>query len=207
MKWLLFLFVLLIACQKPPSTVPEKILAELQEAPPSDIFILTGDVAPNMINSLKKITKNKEIGDTLLIYINSKGGYVNSAEQIINIMAGYKTICLADMAYSAAFEIFQHCTIRIYNDDTSLMTHHHFAFFQNESVMTSVEMFDYAFNMYIQEATLLTRCAARMNMSFLELSEKIDENNGEWFLHGDEIAENFAADYYLKDIKAFKVKQ
>lgn len=206
MRWFFSLFIFLIACQKPSPTVPAKILAELQDTS-LEVFEMTGDIEAKLVNNLKKFTKNKVLGDTLLIYINSIGGHVNSAESIINIMAGYKTICLADIAYSAAFEIFQHCTVRIYNDDTSLMTHYHFAFFKRQSTMTSSELLDYGFSMYIQEVGLLTRCAARMNMTYLELTEKINENNGEWYLHGDEILRHSAADYYLNDLKMLKVKK
>lgn len=206
MRFLLILATLLFSCNGPSSSLPPKILSELQNTS-DEVFELSGDVNSKITNKLKEFTKNMIFGDTLLIYINSKGGYVDSAEHIINIMAGFRTICLADMAYSAAFEIFQHCTVRIYNDDTSLMTHHHFALFSDRSTITSVDLFNYGFNMYVQEATLLTRCAARMNMSFIELNEKIDENNGEWYLVGDDIAKNSAADYYLKDKTLFKVKQ
>lgn len=208
MKFFIFLTMLLLSCNDTPqpSPVPPKILSELQDTS-IKIFSLSGDINPKLVNKFKKITKDMAVGDTLLLYINSKGGYVDSAEYIINIMAGLKTICLADMAYSAAFEIFQHCTVRIYNDDTSLMTHHHFALFNNRSTMTSVDLFNYGFNMYVQEATLLTRCAARMNMSFSELNEKIEENNGEWYLTGDDIPKYFAADYYLKDLTTFNVKK
>lgn len=203
MKYLFFLLMFLISCGKTISNIPEDVLAELQSNS-TQIYNMGGDIDAYMSGSFKKYSEQLKAGDSLLIYIFSDGGDVDSAENIISSMAKLKTICIADKALSAAFEIFQHCTVRVYMDRTILMTHHHYMTFRENTIATAPELLVNGLDAYIQETRLLGRCAARMNMTFNDLSDKIAGNGGEWYIYGKDIIKYHAADYYIKDSQVTK---
>lgn len=206
MKYLVFLLIILSGCSgyfRPE--IPSDILAELQ-TDKRTMFNMASDIGWRLSESLDKHTEHLKTGDTLLIYIHSNGGDVNAAENIINTMSRYKTICVADVAISAAFEIFQSCTVRVYTDNTVLMTHHHSIIFGYGQV-TVPEVFLAGLDGYIQETYLLKKCAARMKMSYSDFLQKIEKNNGEWYMNGPrEIRKANAADYHIKESQ-FKVKK
>lgn len=205
MKYLLFLLIILSGCFgnfRPE--IPQDVLAELQSES-SQMFNLSGDVDVYTARNFDKYTEKFKAGDTALIYIYSDGGDVDSAEKIINSMAKLKTICVADKAASAAFEIFQHCTVRIYMDRTLLMVHHHYVIFRSATIITAPELLIDGLNAYIQEAGLLGRCAARMKMTYDELNKKIEKNGGDWYIYGNDIVKYNAADYHIKDSQVTKM--
>lgn len=205
MKSLIAFFILLLTgCSAVVPQIPQDVLAELQASDKS-MFNMAGEINGNLQNNLNRHLKNKKVGDTLLIYINSNGGEVNSAEAIMNTLAGYKTICVADIAMSAAFEIFQTCTVRVYMDRTLLMVHHHWIIFNNNQISVP-DLFATGLEAYIQELSILSRCAFRMKITYNDLDKKIQKNGGEWYLYGSDIIKNNAADYHIKDSQLKKNK-
>lgn len=205
MKYLLFFLIILSGCfNNFRPEIPQDVLAELQ-SDSTQMFNLSRDVDTYTAKNFEKHTEKLKAGDTTLIYIYSDGGEVDSAEKIIGSMAKFKTICIADKALSAAFEIFQHCTVRIYMDRTLLMAHHHYMVFRSGTIVTAPEMLIDGLSAYIQEASLLGRCATRMQMTLTDLNNKIAKNGGEWYIYGDDIIKNNAADYHIKDSQVTKM--
>jgi ATP-dependent protease ClpP protease subunit len=196
MKYLVLLLMLLIGCGRPAPTIPEDVLAELQ-ANSQMMFNLSGDITSSTANMFVSYVEKKAIGETVLIYINTNGGDVNAAEKIMNAMTRQKTVCIADTAISAGFEIFQSCTLRIYIDRTVLMAHRHWTTFSGP--ITMPELLMAGLDGYIQETYLLTKCAHRMEMSYSELVGMIEKKGGEWYIYGKDIMKYNAADYHLKD--------
>jgi len=207
MKKLLLIFLMILsACgkSKPNPEIPQEVLAELQTSK-QVMFNMSGEINWYIDDNLKDRTEKMKAGDTLLIYINSNGGMVDAAESIINTMSGFKTICVADTAMSAAFEIYQTCTIRVYIDRTLLMTHHHSISFENGSISVT-EVFLAGLEGFVQETYLLKRAANRMKMTHAELLENIQKNNGEWYIYGKDIVKYRAADYHIQDGQLKKAK-
>jgi ATP-dependent protease ClpP protease subunit len=204
MKYLFILLIFLISCGKKTPHIPFDVLEEIQSNS-IEMFNMNGDIDSYMSRDFEKYAEKLKAGDTALIYIYSDGGEVDSGESIINSMTKFKTICVADKAASAAFEIFQHCTVRVYLDRTLLMVHHHYVTFPSGAIATSSELLIDGLNAYIQEVGLLRRCAARLGMSINELNEKIAKSGGDWYIYGNDIARYNAADYYIKDAQVTKM--
>lgn len=202
-KLMFFLILLLTGCSISIPQIPQDVLAAVQETNDT-MFNLSGDIDAALERRLNSHLKDKKIGDTALIYINSNGGDVASAESIMNTMMSYKTICVADAAMSAAFEIFQHCTVRLYMNRSLLMVHHHWMVFNGP--ITAPELFIGGLDAYIQETSILTRCAMRMKITYADLFLKIQKNGGEWYLHGSDIIKYNAADYLVQDYQLKKAK-
>lgn len=204
MKHLIVFFVfLLIGCSNPAAPIPADVLAELQ-ATEKTMFNLNGDINSSAAYYFNQHIKNKKTGDTVLIYINSNGGEVNAAEMIMTSMMGHKTICVADTAMSAAFEIFQNCTVRLYMKRSLLMVHHHWALMSGP--INVPELFITGLDAYVQEVSILSRCAMRMGMSYADLFKKIEKHNGEWYLYGADITKYNAADYLIEEYQLKKTK-
>jgi ATP-dependent protease ClpP protease subunit len=196
MKFLIIFLIFLIGCAEDSfrPTIPADVLAELQ-GDKKTMFNMSSEIDWRLSRALDKHTEKTKIGETVLIYINSNGGDVNAAENIINTMSRYRTVCVADTAMSAAFEIYQHCTIRVYMDRTVLMAHYHSIWYNgmlsvNEAFLSGLEA-------YIQQTALLRKCAARMEMSYLEFTGKIDKEK-EWYLFGKDLVKYHAVDYHIK---------
>lgn len=204
MKYLIFLLMFLMSCGKVIPSIPEDVLAELQ-SDSNQMYNMSSDIDSYMASNFKDYTKKLKAGDTALIYIYSDGGDVDSAENIINSMTKLKTICIADKALSAAFEIYQHCTVRVYMDRTILMTHHHYMIFREDTTATAPELLVTGLDAYIQETRLLGKCAARMDMTFSNFSDKIAGNGGDWYLYGSDILKYHAADYHIKNSQIIKM--
>jgi hypothetical protein len=199
MKYLLLLIMFLVACGKPAPSVPPDILAEMQ-APANKVLNFSYDVDWSAVREFDRHTTKMKPGDTVLIYISSNGGDVDAAEAIISRMTRFKTICVADFAASAAFEIYQHCTVRVFRENTVLMVHHHYMVFTTRVAITTPELLVQSIKAFSQEYGLLSRCAARMYMTYEELVQKIAKNGGEWYLSGPkEIKKAHAGDYHIKD--------
>lgn len=197
MKYLVLFLIFLVGCAgdifRP--AIPADVLAELQ-GDKKTMFNMSSDIDWRLSRALDKHVEKTKAGDTVLIYINSNGGDVNAAENILNTMSRYKTICVADTAMSAAFEIFQHCTVRVYMDRTVLMAHYHSIWYGgpvnvNEAFLSGLEA-------YIQQTALLKKCAARMQMSYLEFTGKIDKE-GEWYIFGPDLVKYHAVDYHIQN--------
>jgi len=200
------LLAALISCSpmRSPPEIPHEILIELQ-TDKQTMFNMNSQINWSLDDDLKSHTKNMKPGETLLIYIKSNGGGVDAAESIINTMSRFKTICVADTAMSAAFEIYQSCTVRVYLDKTILMTHHHSISFGNGSISVA-EAFISSLDGLIQEIYLLKRSANRMDMTYDELLKKIEKSKGEWYIYGRDIVEYHASDYHIKDSQLKKLK-
>jgi ATP-dependent protease ClpP protease subunit len=207
MKKLLLIFLMILAAcgkSKPNPEIPQEVLAELQTNKQA-MFNMSGEINWYVDDNLKGRTEKMKAGDTLLIYINSNGGMVDAAESIMNTMSGFKTICVADTAMSAAFEIYEACTVRVYLDRTLLMTHHHSISFGNGTIPVT-EAFLAGLEGFVQETYLLKRAANRMGMTHAELLENIQKNNGEWYIYGKDIVKYRAADYHIQDNQLKKNK-
>lgn len=209
MKYLLLLLIFLTSCSifNPVPSIPPDVLAEMQVSH-NKIFNFSFDVDWSAVSRFDKHTKEAKPGDTVLMYISSNGGDVDAAEAIITRMSRYKTICVADFAASAAFEIYQHCTIRIFRDNTLLMVHHHYMIFTSKTTVTVPEVLIQGIKSYAQEYGLLSRCAARMYMTYEELIKKVADGGGEWYINGaKEIKAANAGDYNIKDKEYENIKK
>lgn len=207
MKYLFLLVMFLMSCTKPVPSVPPDVLAEMQVSP-NKVFNFSFDVDWLAVSRFDEHIQDAKPGDTVLMYISSNGGDVDAAEAIISRMSRYRTICIADLAASAAFEIYQHCTIRVFRENTLLMVHHHYIVFSSRTTATVPEVLIQGIKSYAQEYGLLTRCAARMYMSYEELISKIAENGGEWYIHGPkQIKSTNSGDYYIKDKEYENIKK
>jgi ATP-dependent protease ClpP protease subunit len=207
MKYFLLLLILLMACTKPIPSIPAEVLAEMQVSS-SKVFNFSFDVDWLAVSQFDKHIQDAKPGDTVLMYISSNGGDVDAAEAIITRMSRYRTICVADFAASAAFEIYQHCTIRVFRDNTLLMVHHHYLVFGSKTTATVPEVLIQGIKSYAQEYGLLNRCAARMYMTYEELIKKIADDGGEWYINGArQIKSANAGDYHVKDEEYENIKK
>ena len=144
---------------------------------------IKGEINNDLFLQLNKsqITNNKY----LYIYINSYGGNLIDGIDIIYLIKEFEknktVICIAEVAYSVAFTIFQSCNNRyvLYN---SVLMQHEFVIINNNYDINII----YSIICYIRDIEAL-----RLNIKLNLYLEKI---KNELWLFGQDIIDNNAAD-------------
>ena len=151
------------------------------------------DAMVNFISDIEKIKSN-----SVYIYINSNGGYVDYGEDIIQYMnykklQKLKLICIAHVAYSMAFHIYQHCDIRLILPTSKVMQHQMSLGVNGnlENIKNFLKMIDSVNNRLAEIES------NRLNISKYEYLNRI---NSDWWLYGTDILDNNIADYMIGGI-------
>lgn len=149
-------------------------------------FILSGTITSstavefgNFITGAKLLNA-KEIE----IRINSPGGEIYPAFEMIESMAGLKSTCTVDkIAASSAFLFFQACTVRQASPYARLMSHHPYIEFSEKTTMTMEEAMAMAVDLSTMAIRMDTLIASRLKMP-LVVYVKFVENGKAWFFTG-----------------------
>jgi len=144
---------------------------------------INAETASNIILNINKLSKKND----LYLYINSPGGELDSGFQIIHEVEKYNISCIADVAYSMAFAILQSCNIRYVTPYSSIMQHQMSYHLHGEHEY-NVNQMGYLNNMY---NFMLEKQSKRLNITVSLLKKKV---NNEWWLFGQDIITNRAAD-------------
>jgi ATP-dependent Clp protease protease subunit len=166
----------------------KQIFVELNE---KNTIILKGPINSNTINNLIHYKGNIE-SDDIYIYITSPGGSVHSGNVFIEYMNALKmknknVICIADVALSMAFVIFQHCPIRYILSSSVLMQHQ-----MSLGLIGSIDHINNRFTMIkSMERQLNQKQALILKLNEDEFKMKI---SNDWWLYGKDILDNNAAD-------------
>jgi ATP-dependent protease ClpP protease subunit len=148
-----------------------------------DIINIKGEINNNLYNKLinYKLTNDKYIN----IYIKSHGGNLLDAINIIYLIKEFEknktVICIAEIAYSVAFTIFQSCKNRYILSDSVLMQHE-FIIINNNYDINIINSIIY----YIRYLE-----ANKLN---IKLSLYLEKVKNELWLFGQDILNNNAAD-------------
>lgn len=121
--------------------------------------------------------------DEVFLFIQSPGGSVIDGMTLVNFIRSTekKVVCVADVAISMAFVIFQACDERLTTANSITMQHHaSFGAGQNESPNV-VSFVKFLIGMGVE---LDTKQAARIGISLEQFRKNIDRD---WWLFGDAI--------------------
>lgn len=129
--------------------------------------------------------------DEIYIYIDSPGGYILNAYEMIESFRKLKvkTICIAKNAKSAAFTLFQFCNRRLVTKESVLMTHE--AYFEKVTLEELIEAYDKLednYDIYVKHNKLVAR---KLNITYSDYKAKIKK---EWVMIGIDSIKNKAAD-------------
>ena len=132
------------------------------------------------------------------MYISSSGGYVHSGQKIIQYMnyiklTNHKIICIANMAFSMAFHIFQYCDLRLVHNFSKLMQHQ-----LSLQISDSIENL----NNYIEMINKLNTNLIQIESKRLKLSEDDYRKkiSSDWWLYGNDIINKNCADFMIGGI-------
>lgn len=140
-----------------------------------------------------ELLKQRPVGSTVDIYIDSPGGDTGLASEIIGRMRALNTKCAANRAYSAAFSVFQACTVRNHKQDSQLMTHQHTTELLGSRRLPALLTHQIATAMMLSQVWFITNDAMRMRISPDLYLKKIE--TGDWNMVGSrEININNASD-------------
>jgi ATP-dependent Clp protease protease subunit len=151
---------------------------------------------------LAKLNTIESKHDTLYLYINSPGGDVLAGLDIINYIKSLqqrnkKVVCIAHNAISMAFVVFQYCSLRYILYSSTLMQHQMYLGLKGKLQEINSRM-SY---LNVLEAKLNKDQALRLNMSLPEFTQIIQND---WWLYGDSILDNKAADEIITFFCAFE---
>lgn len=131
-------------------------------------------------------------GDKLYVYISSPGGSVHSGDAIYQTIealkaSGKEVVCIADFAASMAFALLQTCSVRYVMPNSILMQHQMSSHLGGnfEQIKHFMTMMD-DMNKRGEEIQ-----SARLGLTPNEFSEKVESD---WWMYGDTILKNKAAD-------------
>lgn len=129
------------------------------------------------------------------VYIHSPGGSVSAGEQMVEEMRQRNYTCIADMAYSMAFSLFQACSRRYVRPSASLMQH--------SISLTNVgggELGKVLARLQHIERTrqrLDTMQAQRLKLTEAQFVER---THNEWWLDAQEAVDNHCADGIVRSL-------
>jgi ATP-dependent Clp protease protease subunit len=151
---------------------------------------------------LSKLNNIESKHETLYLYINSPGGDVLAGLEIINYIKSLqqrnkKVICIAHNAISMAFVIFQYCSHRYILYSSTLMQHQMYLGIKGKLQEINSRM-SY---LNILETKLNQEQALRLNMSLPDFTQIIQND---WWLYGDSIIYNKAADEIISFFCSFE---
>ena len=152
-----------------------------------DIINIKGEINNDMYN---KISTHKLNNDKYLyIYIKSQGGLLFDGIDIIYLIKEFEknktVICIADIAYSVAFTIFQSCSNRYILPNTILMQHEFIIYYNSYDIKFINNIICYI--RYIE--------AMKLNIKLNIYLEKIKK---EFWLYGYNILDYNAADKIIE---------
>jgi ATP-dependent protease ClpP protease subunit len=148
-----------------------------------DIFNIKHEINNDLYNKLNnhQITNDKY----LYIYINSHGGSLFDAIDIIYLIKEFEkkkiVICVAEIAYSVAFTIFQSCSNRYILSNSVLMQHEFTIIYSKYDLTIVNNIISYIRNLE----------AMKLNIKLKLYLEKV---KNELWLFGQDIIDNNGAD-------------
>ena len=149
--------------------------------------------ASSFISDIEKI-KTKHI----YIFIDSTGGNVLDGEKIIQYIQfkknnKYTILCIASHAYSMAFHIFQHCNTRFIIPTSILMQHQMSITIsgQLKNIKNYLSMIESINAKYIEYES------KKLGLTITDFNNRIETD---WWMYGDDIIRNNAADLMLESI-------
>lgn len=140
--------------------------------------------------------------EKIYIYISSPGGSVIAGNHIIQTMEaltanGKKIVCIADIANSMAFGIFQSCPKRYVLEHSILMQHQ-----MSINLKGSLENVKSMLEMILKINKKVDRVQSdKLGLSRSEFHELVQHD---WWLYGDDIIANKAADEFVHVICDFR---
>jgi ATP-dependent Clp protease protease subunit len=152
---------------------------------------LRGEVNSIMVS--KAIVEMGQLeGDEILIYISSPGGSISAGNSLIQYMnylrhKGKTITCVADIAASMAFSIFQECDNRYVTPSSVLMQHQMGVGLkdQYENLKSYLKLLE------AMNEDYLHRESARIGLTYDEFKAKI---LSDWWLYGEQNVESNVAD-------------
>lgn len=150
---------------------------------------IDGTSTSNLINKMMSIKDR-----TLYVYINTPGGSVQHGDQIIHVMntlqrRGIEIVCISNVALSMGFTITQYCPTRLILQSSVFMQH-------QMSTRAGGPLRN--LNAYLSMSTSMSQQmdiqeAMRLNMTIEQFRDKVQHD---WWLYGQDIIDNKAADGY-----------
>jgi len=183
MKYLVALIIAAImACTN------QSMKAEPIELTERNAVVLKGEVSSKSMAELSyQLSTNKQ--EKVYLFISSGGGSVFPGLKFVRFLKTLNkdVVCIADIAGSMAFTIFQSCKTRYIMEDTLLMQH------VSSYQLAGQEPNNYRFAKFMRKVAkfLLKLDAKQLNMSTKTLYNKVRDD---WWLFGSEALEYNAAD-------------
>jgi Protease subunit of ATP-dependent Clp proteases len=162
---------------------------------------ITGETATQFGNSFNKLLKQPQIN----VFISSGGGSVTSGMEIVRHITtaekkGKKIKCIADIAISMAFVIFQYCPERYILVGSVLMQHQ-----MTISMGGPINNVRSLLSFYeAMEHDLGTHQANKLNITLEEFKNK---TVNDWWLYNNDIIKHKAADKYALATCKYKNKE
>lgn len=164
---------------------------ELVELKKDNFALIKGPIDGTSVDKIvKEMYDIKD--DTIYLYFDTPGGSVLDGNGIIDAMEtlthmGKNIICVADTAISMGFVIFQHCPVRYIRPRAVLMQHQ-----MSLGVRGQLENLKSRLELVKDLDTQLSQVQAeRLNMTLEDFKKK---TNNDWWMYGNTILENNAAD-------------
>jgi ATP-dependent Clp protease protease subunit len=159
---------------------------------PNNFVAIIGSINKNNVNMWIRNISSIE-NQKIYVYINSNGGSVEAGQKLIDQftylqLKGVTIECIAQNAYSMAFQILQSCDKRYITPSATVMQH-------QMSVSELGGQFDNLLNyltMIKQMANDLDlKAAKRIGISYADYKLK---TSTDWWLYGEDIVQNNVAD-------------
>ena len=157
-----------------------------------NFYALSGKVDYTSTNKLVEELYTKP-GTEYTIYIDSPGGNVFAGLEVVKAIqnSGKTVTCIADMAISMAFTIFQQCHVRHVTDGAVLMQH----------LMSYGVQGDYRHNLTRAEfsAELATHLQTLDSSAIeMDIEKFVNYTRDDWWLIGQKAIDNGAADSMVR---------
>ncbi len=184
-KFLFALVAILGLCAASPTSTKDNPPIELNT---DNSVVLRGEVSQESVSAIIRVLETKPNAD-LVLYIQSPGGNIFAGHQLIEAMEAYSghLTCVADVAISMAFVIFQHCPTRY--------VMHHSILMQHEASFSVDDTAPHVFSFVEFLRNLLKHMdeeqAARLGMTYADFKA---HTSVDWWMEGPEAITNRAAD-------------
>ena len=166
-----------------------------------------GAVNSKTLDHVTSVLKNKTLGSTVYVDIDSMGGDTEVATIIISALKSHKTVCYANKAMSAAMYILQACTIRGVSNNSELMIHNSSLLFQERELVDIVDLEAEVRSASKLNALMIGSIAYRMGYTQKALELVISKSSSKEFeISGHEAKSTKTADVVVKDLKEMKKK-
>jgi ATP-dependent protease ClpP protease subunit len=158
---------------------------------PDNLVVLRGEINHQSANKVVQNLLNVK-NETMYLYIHTNGGSVIAGNNIVQTidalsMSGKHIICIADVAISMGFVIFQSCPVR-YIRPQSVLMQHQISIGIDGSLQNIMTHLDFIKDM---EYEITVRQADRLGLTKQEFDKKI---LSDWWIYGPSILKHNAAD-------------